>query len=46
MKRNDLTIDNTVADRWWSEEIRWVRTLKNPALSSNHQHLLFGPIGR
>jgi 2-polyprenyl-6-hydroxyphenyl methylase/3-demethylubiquinone-9 3-methyltransferase len=27
--RNDLTIYNTVADRWWSDEIRWVRTLKN-----------------
>lgn len=27
--RNDLTIYNTVADRWWSDDIRWVRTLKN-----------------
>ena len=27
--RNDLTIYDTVADRWWSEDIRWVRTLKN-----------------
>lgn len=27
--RNDLTIYDTVADRWWSNEIRWVRTLKN-----------------
>ena len=27
--RNDLTIYDTVADRWWSDEIRWVRTLKN-----------------
>ena len=27
--RNDLTIYNTVADSWWSDEIRWVRTLKN-----------------
>jgi 2-polyprenyl-6-hydroxyphenyl methylase/3-demethylubiquinone-9 3-methyltransferase len=27
--RNDLTIYDKVADRWWSDEIRWVRTLKN-----------------
>jgi 2-polyprenyl-6-hydroxyphenyl methylase / 3-demethylubiquinone-9 3-methyltransferase len=27
--RNDLTIYNTVADRWWSDDVRWVRTLKN-----------------
>lgn len=27
--RNDQTIYNTVADRWWSDDIRWVRTLKN-----------------
>ena len=27
--RNDLTIYNRVADRWWSDDIRWVRTLKN-----------------
>lgn len=27
--RNDLTIYDTVADRWWSDEVRWVRTLKN-----------------
>ena len=27
--RNDLTIYNTGADRWWSDDIRWVRTLKN-----------------
>jgi 2-polyprenyl-6-hydroxyphenyl methylase/3-demethylubiquinone-9 3-methyltransferase len=27
--RNDLTIYDSVADRWWSDEIRWVRTLKN-----------------
>ena len=27
--RNDLTIYDTVADQWWSDEIRWVRTLKN-----------------
>jgi 2-polyprenyl-6-hydroxyphenyl methylase/3-demethylubiquinone-9 3-methyltransferase len=27
--RNDLTIYDAVADRWWSDEIRWVRTLKN-----------------
>ncbi|MFD1341948.1 bifunctional 2-polyprenyl-6-hydroxyphenol methylase/3-demethylubiquinol 3-O-methyltransferase UbiG [Litorisediminicola beolgyonensis] len=28
-ERNDLTIYDTVADKWWSDEIRWVRTLKN-----------------
>ena len=27
--RNDLTIYNTAAGRWWSDDIRWVRTLKN-----------------
>jgi 2-polyprenyl-6-hydroxyphenyl methylase/3-demethylubiquinone-9 3-methyltransferase len=27
--RNDLTIYDTVADRWWTDDIRWVRTLKN-----------------
>ena len=27
--RNDLTIHDKVADRWWSDDIRWVRTLKN-----------------
>jgi 2-polyprenyl-6-hydroxyphenyl methylase/3-demethylubiquinone-9 3-methyltransferase len=27
--RNDLTIYDTVADRWWSDDIRWVRTLRN-----------------
>lgn len=27
--RNDLTIYDRVADQWWSDEIRWVRTLKN-----------------
>lgn len=27
--RNDLAIYDDVADRWWSDEIRWVRTLKN-----------------
>jgi 2-polyprenyl-6-hydroxyphenyl methylase/3-demethylubiquinone-9 3-methyltransferase len=26
---NDLTIYDKVADRWWSDDIRWVRTLKN-----------------
>ncbi|MEL7213787.1 MAG: bifunctional 2-polyprenyl-6-hydroxyphenol methylase/3-demethylubiquinol 3-O-methyltransferase UbiG [Pseudomonadota bacterium] len=29
MQRNDLTIYDTVAADWWSDEIRWVRTLKN-----------------
>lgn len=27
--RNDLTIYNKVADQWWSDDIRWLRTLKN-----------------
>ena len=27
--RNDLTIYDRVAGQWWSDEIRWVRTLKN-----------------
>jgi 2-polyprenyl-6-hydroxyphenyl methylase/3-demethylubiquinone-9 3-methyltransferase len=27
--RNDLTIYDSAADRWWSDDIRWVRTLKN-----------------
>ena len=27
--RNDLTIYDRVADNWWSDDIRWVRTLKN-----------------
>ena len=26
---NDLTIYDKVADSWWSDDIRWVRTLKN-----------------
>ncbi|MEM6826229.1 MAG: 3-demethylubiquinone-9 3-O-methyltransferase, partial [Pseudomonadota bacterium] len=28
-KRNDATIYDNVAEDWWSDEIRWVRTLKN-----------------
>lgn len=28
-KRNDLSIYDAVAADWWSDEIRWVRTLKN-----------------
>ncbi|SIS71249.1 3-demethylubiquinone-9 3-methyltransferase [Roseivivax lentus] len=27
--RNNLRIYDDVADKWWSDEIRWVRTLKN-----------------
>ncbi len=27
--RNDLTLYDKVAQDWWSDEIRWVRTLKN-----------------
>ncbi len=29
MMRNDLRIYDDVAAQWWSDEIRWVRTLKN-----------------
>ena len=29
MQRNDLTIYDDVAANWWSDDIRWVRTLKN-----------------
>lgn len=28
-RRNDLTIYDDVAEDWWSDDIRWVRTLKN-----------------
>ena len=28
-ERNDLTIYDSHADKWWSDEVRWVRTLKN-----------------
>lgn len=27
--RNDLGIYDAVAERWWSDDVRWVRTLKN-----------------
>jgi 2-polyprenyl-6-hydroxyphenyl methylase/3-demethylubiquinone-9 3-methyltransferase len=27
--RNNLQIYDDVAARWWSDDIRWVRTLKN-----------------
>ncbi len=27
--RNDLSIYDRVAHKWWSDEVRWVRTLKN-----------------
>ncbi len=29
MTRNDLTIYDAAAEGWWSDDIRWVRTLKN-----------------
>ncbi|KIN74925.1 bifunctional 2-polyprenyl-6-hydroxyphenol methylase/3-demethylubiquinol 3-O-methyltransferase UbiG [Sulfitobacter guttiformis] len=29
IKRNNLKIYDDVADQWWSDDIRWVRTLKN-----------------
>ena len=28
-QRNDLSIYDHVAERWWSDDVRWVRTLKN-----------------
>ncbi|KIT16749.1 bifunctional 2-polyprenyl-6-hydroxyphenol methylase/3-demethylubiquinol 3-O-methyltransferase UbiG [Jannaschia aquimarina] len=28
-QRNDLSIYDDVAEKWWSDDIRWVRTLKN-----------------
>lgn len=27
--RNDLTIYDSFADRWWSNDVRWIRTLRN-----------------
>ncbi|MFN2307702.1 MAG: bifunctional 2-polyprenyl-6-hydroxyphenol methylase/3-demethylubiquinol 3-O-methyltransferase UbiG [Paracoccaceae bacterium] len=27
--RNDLSIYDTAAEQWWSDEVRWIRTLKN-----------------
>jgi 2-polyprenyl-6-hydroxyphenyl methylase/3-demethylubiquinone-9 3-methyltransferase len=27
--RNDLAIYDKVADQWWSDDVRWIRTLKN-----------------
>ncbi len=27
--RNDLTIYDSVAAHWWSDDVRWIRTLKN-----------------
>jgi 2-polyprenyl-6-hydroxyphenyl methylase/3-demethylubiquinone-9 3-methyltransferase len=29
--RNDLTIYDQIADQWWSEEVRWIRILRNLA---------------
>lgn len=29
--RNDLTIYDKIADQWWSEEVRWIRILRNLA---------------
>lgn len=28
-ERNDLALYNDVADDWWSDDVRWIRTLKN-----------------
>ena len=28
-ERNDLTIYDTHAEKWWSDDVRWVRVLKN-----------------
>ncbi|MEM1234989.1 MAG: class I SAM-dependent methyltransferase, partial [Pseudomonadota bacterium] len=27
--RNDLDLYDRVADQWWSDDVRWIRTLKN-----------------
>ncbi|MEM9438454.1 MAG: 3-demethylubiquinone-9 3-O-methyltransferase, partial [Pseudomonadota bacterium] len=27
--RNDLELYDRVAHQWWSDEVRWIRTLKN-----------------
>ena len=27
--RNDLTIYDKVAEQWWTDDVRWIRTLKN-----------------
>ena len=29
--RNDLTIYDQIADQWWSEEVQWIRILRNLA---------------
>jgi hypothetical protein len=41
--RNDLTIYDKAAERWWSDDLRWVRTLKNhgadpPTPDAGDQH--------
>ena len=28
-ERNNLTLYNEVASDWWSDDVRWIRTLKN-----------------
>ncbi len=28
-RRNDLAIYDEVADQWWSDDVRWIRTLRN-----------------
>ncbi|MEM8591937.1 MAG: bifunctional 2-polyprenyl-6-hydroxyphenol methylase/3-demethylubiquinol 3-O-methyltransferase UbiG [Pseudomonadota bacterium] len=28
-QRNDLELYDRVADQWWSDDVRWIRTLKN-----------------
>ena len=28
-QRNNLTLYNDVAPKWWSDDVRWIRTLKN-----------------
>lgn len=42
MQRNDLAIYDAVAAEWWSDEIRWVRTLKNmvPGRLSYFDHFI------
>jgi len=41
-KRNDLELYDRVADQWWSDDVRWIRTLKNmvPGRLSHFDHLV------
>ncbi len=41
--RNDLTIYNTVADRWWSEVVRWVAARAQRLFAATGLNVRFGP---